>query len=384
MEAVWSRFQPITHQIQAFLASGVLGEICAVRSELGINWRGADSHRMINPDLAGGALLDVGPYSWTWLALLLLPRANIGETEPLPLLPVAASMLKHKSTGVDISTVATIQFARADGTPIHGTMHAAFNAQNSKTYSVLVQCEKGWLGVHWLPQRPAWFEYKAWDSAEAYEDWMEKPCAKEERVEVATPEGMMGFAFEADEVARCVRDGETESERMPVRESVLMLAVSAHSAVSCLDGTVLMPSLVGWCRCLTRSGGRAGCASRTRSRPSTWASRDESCVSFLLCKCFILCFQWSDKPDETRPAGRGADGWYWEGGWEGGPSGRAAAVPLLRARARAALDVTTQPCQRPPSSSSTSTLLNQTPRKPTRPDDSVFSARIGRTHFVPL
>jgi len=227
MEAVWTRFQPITYKIQDVLASGVLGEVCAVQSQLGINWKGDDSHRMVNPDLAGGALLDVGPYAWTWLALLLLPRASTDTVAPLPLLPVAASMLKHTSTRVDISTVATLQFSRPDGTPIHATMHAAFNAQNSKTHSVLVQCERGWLGVHWLPQRPAWFEYKGWASADEYGDFAEKPCQQEERVEVPTPEGMMGFAFEADEVARCVRDGRGQSARMPVRESVLMLAVSS-------------------------------------------------------------------------------------------------------------------------------------------------------------
>lgn len=39
------------------------------------------------------------------------------------------------------------------------------------------------------------------------------------------PGGMWGFGWEADEVFRCIRAGKIESERMPWRDTVLMMQV---------------------------------------------------------------------------------------------------------------------------------------------------------------
>lgn len=41
----------------------------------------------------------------------------------------------------------------------------------------------------------------------------------------STHRDVWGFAWEADEVARCLRDGKKESDRMPLRETVLMMQV---------------------------------------------------------------------------------------------------------------------------------------------------------------
>lgn len=40
---------------------------------------------------------------------------------------------------------------------------------------------------------------------------------------------IFGYAFEADEVARCIRDGKIESDRMPLRETILMMEVCPFS-----------------------------------------------------------------------------------------------------------------------------------------------------------
>jgi predicted dehydrogenase len=62
MEAVWTRYFPISIQIREHIQKGTIGEVLRVVADNSI---GADpendwdsSHRMVNMDLAGGALLD--------------------------------------------------------------------------------------------------------------------------------------------------------------------------------------------------------------------------------------------------------------------------------------------------------------------------------------
>lgn len=103
---------------------------------------------MVDPNLAGGALLDLGPYPWTWLALILLPETKASLT-PLPLPKVVASMTKS-SSGVDCSTVAVIQFPQADGRIVHGTMTCAMDVLTPPGRVAVVQGSKGYLEVEWF------------------------------------------------------------------------------------------------------------------------------------------------------------------------------------------------------------------------------------------
>ena len=65
MEAVWLRFQPFSYKLQEILRSGVIGNIRGVQAELNIDFtekaKADPKHRLVNPDLAGGSLLDLGP-----------------------------------------------------------------------------------------------------------------------------------------------------------------------------------------------------------------------------------------------------------------------------------------------------------------------------------
>lgn len=62
MEAMWTRFLPGYDVVRQLLADGALGELEAVYADHG-QWFAYDpAHRLFNPDLAGGALLDLGIY----------------------------------------------------------------------------------------------------------------------------------------------------------------------------------------------------------------------------------------------------------------------------------------------------------------------------------
>ena len=72
MEAVWTRFFPITLEIQRLIhKERVLGKIQRVFSDLSICFDPDPKHRLYNPELGGGALLDLGLYPLTWQMVTL-------------------------------------------------------------------------------------------------------------------------------------------------------------------------------------------------------------------------------------------------------------------------------------------------------------------------
>ncbi len=62
MEAVWTRFFPLSREVVEFVKSGQLGDVKRVFADFSF-WNDVEKefgneHRMVNLDLAGGALLD--------------------------------------------------------------------------------------------------------------------------------------------------------------------------------------------------------------------------------------------------------------------------------------------------------------------------------------
>ena len=62
MEAVWTRFFPISIRVREMIQQGLLGDVHRVMADnsfgTDVEGRWGTDHRMVNMDLAGGALLD--------------------------------------------------------------------------------------------------------------------------------------------------------------------------------------------------------------------------------------------------------------------------------------------------------------------------------------
>ena len=72
MEGVWTRFFPLVHKFQELIhKEKVIGNIHNVLVDfgMGVFYTADESHRLFNPDLAGGAQLDIGPYTILWVGL---------------------------------------------------------------------------------------------------------------------------------------------------------------------------------------------------------------------------------------------------------------------------------------------------------------------------
>lgn len=71
MEAMWTRHLPHIAWVRDRIASGAIGEIVTITADHGQSLDLPAAHRLKNPDLAGGAILDLGVYPVSFVVDLL-------------------------------------------------------------------------------------------------------------------------------------------------------------------------------------------------------------------------------------------------------------------------------------------------------------------------
>jgi len=71
MEAMWARFLPHYGQVRQIVASGILGKILTVHADHGQRLADQNIPRLVEPSLAGGALLDLGIYPVSFAHMIL-------------------------------------------------------------------------------------------------------------------------------------------------------------------------------------------------------------------------------------------------------------------------------------------------------------------------
>ncbi|MGN1281315.1 MAG: Gfo/Idh/MocA family protein [Succinivibrio sp.] len=97
-EAIWTRYMPSRLAINEVIASGIIGQVTMVTANL--SYSIAHVPRLVKPELAGGALLDVGVYPLNFACMIL------GEPDR-----VDAVCIKN-SAGVDMSNSITLCYEK--------------------------------------------------------------------------------------------------------------------------------------------------------------------------------------------------------------------------------------------------------------------------------
>ncbi|HZL55310.1 MAG TPA: Gfo/Idh/MocA family oxidoreductase [Solirubrobacteraceae bacterium] len=190
MEAMWTRFLPHVARIRELLAEGALGEIVTVIADHG-QWFAEDrEHRLFAPELAGGALLDLGVYPVAFASMVL--------GQPTEIL----SMVTPAFTGVDGQTSMLLGYASGAHAVLTCTL-----AAKSPTRAAIVGT-RARIEVEGDFYAPSRFTLTSRDGEQVSFD--------------GSREGR-GLRFEADEVARCLREGLLESPLMPLDESVAIM-----------------------------------------------------------------------------------------------------------------------------------------------------------------
>jgi predicted dehydrogenase len=77
MEAMWARFLPHYGKVREIVESGVLGPILSIHADHGQRLADKGISRLVEPDLAGGALLDLGIYPVSFAHMILGTPSHI-------------------------------------------------------------------------------------------------------------------------------------------------------------------------------------------------------------------------------------------------------------------------------------------------------------------
>jgi predicted dehydrogenase len=194
-----------------------------------------DSHRMVNLDLAGGALLDLGIYSLTWLMQILYHCQPETEKEAPK---VVAAINKYEPTGADESTSFILQFPKHKSMGIGMTslrVDWAVDGLNAAGPSIRIQGSGGEIQVVGPAYQP--LQYRVIKKAGGGQiEVVDCPVPRD-----SARDWGHGMFWEADECARCLRDGKKESATLPLKESIVIMEIM-ESVLE--QGGVVYPELI--------------------------------------------------------------------------------------------------------------------------------------------
>lgn len=188
LEAMWSRFLPHMIRVREIVASGLIGDVRTIIADHNQNLPKDPAHRINNPALGGGALLDLGiyPVSFAW-DILGKPTS----------IHASATMT---ATSVDRQTA--IIFTYADGQ--QAVMHAALDTAGPTTATVIGT--EGWIAIEGDFYAPTGFT--VYDSDQNVIETFEQEVAAR------------GMQFQAWEAERRIIDGITDTTVLPPAETV--------------------------------------------------------------------------------------------------------------------------------------------------------------------
>ncbi len=185
MEAMWTRFLPALHEVRQVINSGAIGEVRALEADFSFGIPVEVNSKLFDVSLAGGATLDVGVYSLTFASMFLGD-----DYEKL----YAVADVKE---GVDLHTVILIKYKNGAIANLSGGIGV------NKPRGAYIYGTKGYIFV------PTFFAASEYDIT-----------IDNETKHVKKPPIAGGFEEEIIEACSCIRGGKTESDIMPVEQSI--------------------------------------------------------------------------------------------------------------------------------------------------------------------
>lgn len=194
----------------------------------------ADTNRMVNPDLAGGALLDLGIYALTWVFQTLYHVQPEAQKEA----PKVTAAVNKYHTGADETTSIILQFPNHKSHGIALTslrVGSDVDGTKSSGAAIRIQGSEGEIQVMGPAYCPLQYRVIKKDSNG---DIKIVDCPIPKDPESGWGQGMF---WEADEAARCLRDGQKESKSLPWSESIVIMEVMEETL---RQGEVVYPDVI--------------------------------------------------------------------------------------------------------------------------------------------
>jgi predicted dehydrogenase len=190
MEGMWTRFFPLMEEVRWLDSEGTIGEVRMLNVDFGFRAGLDPASRLFDPKLGGGALLDVGVYCVSFASMILgQPSGSVG--------------LSHLGeTGVDEQASVVLEH---EGGRL---ANLSIGIRTTTPQEATIMGTEGYVRIHAPWWRPM--------SMTIY-----RPGEVSETVEA--PVSGNGFNYEAAEVMRCLKAGKTESDVMPLDETISVM-----------------------------------------------------------------------------------------------------------------------------------------------------------------
>jgi len=190
MEAIWTRFLPSTKKVLEISENAELGKLTSLYADFGFRHEFDPGHRLFNPALGGGALLDIGIYP-VFLSLLM---AGVPDN--------ISACARFTSQGTDHSC--NMIFRQKD--EVVSSLNCTLLAESPTEANLLF--EKGWIRMEpwWLTPGPISI-HREGNSVEL--------------IEFHEPGN--GYHYEAAEVMECLDAGLIESPLLSIDFSLNLM-----------------------------------------------------------------------------------------------------------------------------------------------------------------
>lgn len=183
MDALWTRFLPTVQKTMELIEAGKIGEVRAVKADFGFKTEFHPAGRLYNPEMGGGSILDIGIYP-IFLSLLVLGY---------PATIKAASVIGE--TGVDESCSMSFSYKNGAIANLLSTLRV-----NTDT-SAEICGTRGRIYINRL-----WFKPSS----------LTLVIDGQKQEEQSFETRMNGYEYEAEEVMKCLNEGKTESDLLPL------------------------------------------------------------------------------------------------------------------------------------------------------------------------
>ncbi len=187
-EAMWTRFMPMQFILDKILSEKTIGEIISVTANTGYSISGIE--RIKNPELAGGALLDIGIYPINFAVMVF--GHNITD--------IQSSCIKNEF-GVDIQNSIILTFDKSRTALLHSTVCADTDLMG------IIYGDKGRI------------EFRNINNCEG----ITVIHNNGKRKEYITPQQISGYEYEVIAACRAVAEGKTECPEMTHSETLFIL-----------------------------------------------------------------------------------------------------------------------------------------------------------------
>lgn len=189
MEALWTRFIPATIKLLSLLKEDVIGEVHFLQADFGFKMDFNPSHRLFDPDLGGGALLDIGIYP------IYMSQLVLGQPTKIQ------AMARFTPTKVDSSCFMQFDFTNQSKAQLHTTI------ENETPTEAIIYGSKGTIKLH---SRFHHTQKISIQTDSLYET-------------LDIPYKGFGYVHEILEVQRCLQARLTQSPLFPWDESILLV-----------------------------------------------------------------------------------------------------------------------------------------------------------------